>query len=214
MAATWEQFESEPGFWVKPSAHTKQRKVHKVPLGPAAIELLGQIRAGREATSPRSRQSSFVFPGQLPGQPLTQHLDHAGRTVASERRRFPLWADSRDPKIAALVADLENGLRPASILTECRAIADQRGLNLPPGLSDAAFTICVIRSPLSALAAASAFKSSASCSVTPSSGQRRRYAHLADDPLREAAAKITAQIAGAGKNKPNVVPLPKRGGAA
>jgi len=35
----------------------------------------------------------------------------------------------------------------------------------------------------------------------------QRYAHLADDPLREAAAKIGAVIAGAGKETSNVVPL-------
>jgi site-specific recombinase XerD len=40
----------------------------------------------------------------------------------------------------------------------------------------------------------------------------QRYAHLADDPLREAAAKIGAVIAGAGKDAGNVVTLPKRGG--
>jgi integrase len=38
----------------------------------------------------------------------------------------------------------------------------------------------------------------------------QRYAHLADDPLREAAAKIGAVIAGAGKDAGNVVALPKR----
>ena len=35
----------------------------------------------------------------------------------------------------------------------------------------------------------------------------QRYAHLADDPLKEAAAKITAAIAGAGKDSGNIVPL-------
>ena len=39
----------------------------------------------------------------------------------------------------------------------------------------------------------------------------QRYAHLADDPLREAAEKIGAVIAGAGKGE-NIVQLPKRGG--
>jgi len=38
MAAAWEQFDAEPGFWIKPSAQTKQRKIHKAPLGPAALE--------------------------------------------------------------------------------------------------------------------------------------------------------------------------------
>jgi integrase len=101
MAATWDQFESEPSFWIKPSAHTKQRKVHKAPLGPAAMELLDQIRAEREAT-PRSRRSNFVFPGQLPGQPL-KTLQSTWRDVASTAT-VSLWADSRDPKIAPLVA--------------------------------------------------------------------------------------------------------------
>ena len=42
-----------------------------------------------------------------------------------------------------------------------------------------------------------------------------KYAHLADDPLREAATRISRrQIAGAGKNKADVVSLPKRGGVA
>jgi hypothetical protein len=38
----------------------------------------------------------------------------------------------------------------------------------------------------------------------------QRYAHLADDPLREAAAKITAAITGAGKDAGNVVLLGER----
>ena len=41
---------------------------------------------------------------------------------------------------------------------------------------------------------------------------QERYAHLADDPLREAATKIGGVIAGAGKSD-NVVTLSRRGGA-
>jgi site-specific recombinase XerD len=37
----------------------------------------------------------------------------------------------------------------------------------------------------------------------------QRYAHLADDPLREVAAKITATIAGAGKDGARVVAIGK-----
>ena len=44
MAAKWSEFDAEPGYWVKPSAHTKQRKVHRVPLTPAALELIGRRR--------------------------------------------------------------------------------------------------------------------------------------------------------------------------
>jgi integrase len=35
----------------------------------------------------------------------------------------------------------------------------------------------------------------------------QRYAHLADDPLREAAEKITTVITGAGKPGAKVVPI-------
>jgi integrase len=41
-----------------------------------------------------------------------------------------------------------------------------------------------------------------------------RYAHLSDDPLRDAAAKIGGVIANAGKAASNGAEFPKRGGAA
>jgi len=69
MAAAWEQIDAEPGFWIKPSAQTKQRKIHKAPLGPAALELLARIGADRVAT-PRRTGSNFVFTGRIHGEPL------------------------------------------------------------------------------------------------------------------------------------------------
>src|SRR5262249_5251572 len=48
IAAQWEEFDRELGFWVKPSAHTKQRKVHRLPLNPAAIELIERLRKKRK----------------------------------------------------------------------------------------------------------------------------------------------------------------------
>ncbi len=32
MRAKWTEFDAEPGFWIRPSAHTKQRRTHKAPL--------------------------------------------------------------------------------------------------------------------------------------------------------------------------------------
>ena len=55
MRATWAEF-AEPGFWDKPSAHTKQRKRHRVPLGAAAAEFIeGLRRSAPEGVT-------FVFP--------------------------------------------------------------------------------------------------------------------------------------------------------
>lgn len=62
LTATWDQFDLEAGVWTKPSAHTKQRKLHRVPLSGAAVALLQGMR--HEAASP------FVFPG-APGKPLS-----------------------------------------------------------------------------------------------------------------------------------------------
>jgi integrase len=62
LGARWDMFDLEAGVWVKPSAHTKQRKEHRVPLSAAAIELLKDGKA--RATSP------YVFPG-ADGRPLT-----------------------------------------------------------------------------------------------------------------------------------------------
>ena len=44
MRPTWAEF-AETGLWDKPSAHTKQRRRHRVPLSPAATEFIEQIRA-------------------------------------------------------------------------------------------------------------------------------------------------------------------------
>jgi integrase len=57
-AALWSEFDAEPGFWVKPSSHTKQKRQHRVPLSPPALQLVEQLRAKR--TGP------IVFPGRSP----------------------------------------------------------------------------------------------------------------------------------------------------
>ena len=43
--AAWKQFDDEPGFWIKRSAHVKQRKVHKLALSAAALELIDRLKA-------------------------------------------------------------------------------------------------------------------------------------------------------------------------
>ena len=83
MRAAWAEFDKEPGYWIKPSAHTKQRKVHKVPLSPPAIELIGRLR--------KKRRGNVVFPGDKPGEHLAA-LWHVWHFV---RKRTGLGADAR-----------------------------------------------------------------------------------------------------------------------
>ncbi len=63
LRAMWDQFDMETGVWVKPSANTKQKKLHRVPLSASVIAILAEIKQGSE--------SNFVFPGSTPDEPLT-----------------------------------------------------------------------------------------------------------------------------------------------
>ena len=48
LGARWEMFDLENGVWTKPSAHTKQRRLHRVPLSGPALQLLLDMK--EEAT--------------------------------------------------------------------------------------------------------------------------------------------------------------------
>ena len=45
LSATWDQFDLDSGVWTKPSAHTKQKKEHRVPLSAAAMKLVSEMKA-------------------------------------------------------------------------------------------------------------------------------------------------------------------------
>jgi integrase len=152
MKASWEEFDKEPGYWIKPTAHTKQRKVHKLPLSPAAIELIERLR--------KTRKGKWVFPGDVPGA----HLTALSRVWRFIRKETGLGLDARLYDLRHTFASVGAG----------------GGLSLP-----------IIGRLLG--------------HTQPRTTQR--YAHLADDPLREAAEKITRVITGAGKPGAPVVPL-------
>ncbi len=53
ISATWDQFDFERGLWDKPSAHTKTKRRHVVPLSAPALQILNEL----------PRDSELVFPG-------------------------------------------------------------------------------------------------------------------------------------------------------
>ncbi len=158
MRATWAEF-AEAGYWDKPSAHVKQRKRHRVPLSPAAIELISRLR------NDRAGDSGFVFPSNRGGGPI--------------RELWRVW------KPVAAEAGIPDGL-VYTLRHSFASIGAGGGLSLQ-----------IIGRLLGHTLARTT----------------ERYAHLGDDPLREAAAKIGAAIAGGGKGDANVVPLPAKRGA-
>jgi integrase len=152
MRAEWSEFDEQAGFWIKPSSHTKQRRPHKLPLSPAAIELIERLR--------KTRKGKWAFPGDKPGKHLAA-LWHLWHFV---RRKTGLGQDAR-------VYDLRHTFA---------SVGAGGGLSLP-----------IIGRLLG--------------HTQPRTTQR--YAHLADDPLREAAEKITTVITGAGEARALVLPL-------
>jgi integrase len=154
MLATWEQFDAQPGFWIKPSSHTKQRKEHRLPLSAPALQLIADIRARRGEIRP----TDYVFPGQRSEQPLQQL-----RTCWDAVCKHAGLTNTR-------IYDLRHTFA---------AMGAGGGLGLP-----------LIGRLLGHTQARTT----------------QRYAHLADDPLREAADKIATAITGAGKGA-KVVPL-------
>jgi len=142
LSATWDQFDLDGGVWTKPSSHTKQKKIHRVPLSAPARQLLETIRE-------RELDKVFVFPGAQEGQPLR------------EIKRF--WEKVR---ATAEIPDVRlHDLRHtfASILASRGASLTMVGALL--GHSQPATTA--------------------------------RYAHLFDEPLREAAEAVGSFVADA-----------------
>jgi integrase len=152
MQATWEEFDAEPGYWIKPSAHTKQRKPHRLPLNPPALELVNRLR--------KKRKGKWVFPGDKPDEHLAA-LWHVWHFV---RRETGIGKSARAYDLRHTFASVGAG----------------GGLSLP-----------IIGKLLGHTQARTT----------------QRYAHLADDPLREATEKVGAVITNTGAPSAKVVPL-------
>lgn len=92
-------------------------------------------------------------------------------------------------------------------MAECRTIAGLRDVKLPPGLSDA--RIYDLRHTFASVGAGGGLSLQIIGRLLGHTQSRttQRYVHLADDPLREAAAQIATTIAGAGKRTAEVVVL-------
>jgi integrase len=206
MRARWPGFDAEPGFWVKPSAHVKQRKVHKAPLSAGALQLIDDLRVARAKSARKgSPASEWVFPGEVPGEPIKQlwAVWHFCRDGASVK----LWAASQDDRVAGVVTDLQAAFGRAPTVAECQAEAKRRDVVLPTALLDA--RLYDLRHSFASIGAGGGLSLPIIGRLLGHTQQRttQRYAHLADDPLREAADKIGAVIAGAGKGGAKVVSI-------
>ena len=74
LAMRWADLDLEAGVWVKPSAHTKQKKAHRVPLSAPARQLLAGI----------PQTGEHVFPGRSGGHRVEIKNDWASICKAAK----------------------------------------------------------------------------------------------------------------------------------
>lgn len=198
MRARWSEFDAEPGRWVKPSSHTKQRRTHRAPLSEAARELAAGLRRNR-------KDDTWLFPSkQNPGEPI-KHLRTVWRTTR-KRATLLLWAS--DPGGAALIADLAAQLGRQPSIEEIEGAAKLAKVTLPPSLATA--PLYTLRHSFAALGAGSHLSLHMIGRLLGHSQSKTtaRYAHLADAPLTEAAemigTKISEAVANARRRKASI----------
>jgi len=122
LTATWNQFDLdvEEGIWTKPSSHTKQRREHKLPLSPLAVELLTAIREEQRRVT--EAYNATRRPGQAKREPPVH--------IFPERTGTAPLTDIRDwPQLRA-AAGLA-GLRLHDLRHSHASILASAGLSLP-----------------------------------------------------------------------------------
>lgn len=63
LHSTWSQFDLDQRTWTKPSSHTKTKRIHRVRLAKATVQLLRNMQ--------HDRASEFLFPGRSLDAPRT-----------------------------------------------------------------------------------------------------------------------------------------------
>lgn len=131
LGAAWSEIDFASRLWTVPAGRMKTGKEHRIPLGPRALELLGEVRGLSE---------QWVFPGPVSGRPLSNMaMDmalrrlRAGVTVHGFRSTFRDWAGDCTPypreiaeaALAHAVGDrVELAYRRADALQKRRGMMD------------------------------------------------------------------------------------------
>jgi integrase len=153
MSMCWADVDLDTAVWVKPATRTKQRRTHRVPLAPQAVDVLRRRQAERQADTRVVRlRDDHVFRGGGDAAHITRLRD-AWELIRAEAQLGDVHFHDLRHSFASLLVG--------------------QGLSLPI---------------IGALLGHS----------KPATTQR--YAHLADEPLRKAAA-IVGQIVGGKRAK-------------
>jgi integrase len=184
LGARWSEFDLAAGVWVKPSAHTKTKKEHRVPLSAPALALLTAMRAEADIEKKRGHDPEFVFTS-ADGKPLVEPkrawlsvCRAAGLAVQVEKndaKGKPVKGADGKPAMV-----WQSTVRIHDLRHTYASILASSGLSLP-----------IIGALLGHTQAATT----------------QRYAHLMDDPLRAATERVGAVVTGGVGATGNVVQL-------
>jgi integrase len=180
LGATWEQFDLEAGVWVKPSAHTKQKREHRIPLSAPARRLLMEIKTAgeRRAAEQKREPSCYVFPAHGAASRSGRRGAGIGR-ITEEGQAAAFRPVDRQAHGGGSMVEIKNAWAAL-----CKA-ADLRDVRLhdlrhtyASVLASAGLSLPVIGALLG--------------HTQP--GTTARYAHLFDDPLRAATERVGAIV--------------------
>ena len=167
LQARWSEIDLQAGVWTKPSAHTKSKKDHRVPLSAPARLLLSEMRAAADELVKKGRKVEFLFPGDTDDKPLG---DIKGTWAAvCEKAGLGKRVQRKHRTTGKMVEVFQADARMHDLRHTYASILASHGLSLP-----------IIGQLLGHTQAQTT----------------ARYAHLMDDPLRAATERVGAVVSG------------------
>jgi len=202
LSARWGQFNLQQGVWTKPESATKQKREHSIPLSAPARKLLAEMRARLDASP---TDDDMVFPGRGTDAPQTT-LKKSWYTI-TDRATVVLFADRHDTPEGRLVADLRRSLDRDPTMRELQDATTASDVKIPAGLRD--FRTHDLRHSYASFLASAGLSLPTIGALLGHSqpATTARYAHLFDDPLRQATERVGEIVAGAGKPAAEIVPI-------
>lgn len=189
LAAKWSEFDIEAGVWIKPSAHTKTKKTHRVPLSAPARLLLEELRAKVPAACP------FLFPTSMrpakdaKGDAIYAHLTEIKRVWAAVCQTAGISVQVAKATASGKPVLGADG-KPVMVWQSTARVHDLRH-TYASILASSGLSLPIIGALLGHTQAATT----------------HRYSHLMDDPLRAATERVGAVVTSAGKAGADVVPM-------
>ena len=181
LGLTWETVDFERGEARLPDSKTGAKTLH---LPPPALAVLSAL--------PRVEGNPHVICGQKEGAPLV-NLEKPWRGIR-DRASVRLWREGGDEAAAGLVENLSRALGREPTARECREAARKAKVKLPPGLDDV--RLHDLRHAFASVGASAGMALPIIGKLLGHSqaATTQRYAHLARDPVKGAAASIAGRI--------------------